>query len=242
MSDMNKRASKVNNRLVHKLGHETLVIEPWGQDGLRVRATQGPEILDTQWALTEPVTARASIEISDTEVVIRNGTISAQIRDTYTQKAHLQFFRHPGAHTGRGKTCILSEQDYVVHAHNPGTRTFRPTGDGLYHSEVHFAPRDGERFYGMGLNATGSVNLKGSVIDLYQRHVKHVVPFLVSSEGYGFLWNNPSLGRLDLANNMTRWVSYGCRQLDYYITAGDSYADIMEHYADATGHAPELPY
>ena len=30
--------------------------------------------------------------------------------------------------------------------------------------------------------------------------------------------------------------------MDYYITAGDSYAEIMEHYADATGHAPEFPY
>ena len=59
----------------------------------------------------------------------------------------------------------------------------------------------------MGLNATGRVDLKGSVIDLYQRHVKHVVPFLVSSEGYGFLWNNPSLGRVELADHLTRWVS-----------------------------------
>ena len=135
---------------------------------------------------------------------------------------------------------ILSEQDYVVHAHNPGTRIFKPQADGLAHSEVHFAARNGERFYGMGLNATGRVNLKGSVIDLYQRHVKHVVPFLVSSEGYGFLWNNPSLGRVELANNLTRWVSYGCRQMDYYITAGDSYAEIMEHYADAAAMRPSF--
>ena len=80
------------------------------------------------------------------------------------------------------------------------------------------------------------------MIDLYQRHVKAVVPFVVSSEGYGFLWNNPSLGRVEFGNNRTRWISYGSRQLDYFITAGDSYADIMENYADATGHAPEFPY
>jgi len=243
MSDFSKRISTVNNKLVHTLGDEMLVIEPWGRDGLRVRVTVQGGVLDTPWALTEPVDTtldddRASIEISDTEAVIRNGKISARIHDIFTQKGHLQFFKH----TGDGKTCILSEQDYVVHAHNPGTRVFKPSGNGLFHSEVHFASRDGERFYGMGLNATGRVNLKGSVIDLYQRHVKHVVPFLVSSEGYGFLWNNPSLGRVELGNNMTRWVSYGCRQLDYYITAGDSYAEIMEHYADVTGHAPAFPY
>ena len=243
MNDLTERASNVNGKLVHKLGAETILIEPWGRDGLRVRVTTGPEILDTQWALTEPVDTgpadpRVTIAISDAEAVIRNGKISARIQDIMTQRGRLQFFKH----TGDTSACILSEQDYVVGAHNPGTRIFKPSGDGLSHAEVHFAARDGERFCGMGLNATGRLNLKGCVIDLYQRHVKDTVPFLVSSEGYGFLWNNPSLGRVELGNSLTRWVSRGCRQLDYYVTAGDSYAEIMEHYADVTGHAPALPY
>ena len=207
MSKLHERVSKVNNKLVHEVDGETMVIEPWGKDGLRVRVTAGPEILGTPWALTEPVDTPARIEISENEAVIRNGRISARIQDILTQRGHLRFFRH----TGGGETCILSEQDYVVNAHNPGTRIFKPAGDDLFHSEVHFAARDGERFYGMGLNATGRLNLKGCVLDLYQRHVKHVVPWLVSSRGYGFLWNNPSLGRVELGNNLTRWVSCGCR-------------------------------
>jgi alpha-D-xyloside xylohydrolase len=240
---MHATVSKDSNGLVYKLGNEVIAITPWGRDGLRIRATASAEIRETPWALTEPVertseSGSAAIEISDAEAVIRNGKISARIRDTYAQSGHLQFFRH----TGDQAVCILTEQDYIVHAHNPGTRVFKRRGDGLSHTEVHFAARDGERFYGMGLNATNRLNLKGCVIDLYQRHVKHVVPFLVSSEGYGFLWNNPSLGRVELGQNMTRWVSYGCRQVDYYICAGDSYADIMERYADVTGHAPAFPY
>ncbi|MCZ6679314.1 MAG: family 31 glucosidase [Candidatus Poribacteria bacterium] len=242
MNDMNKRSSQVNNRLVHRLEGQVMVIEAWGRDGLRVRVTTGSEILDTAWALTEPVNASAAIEISETEATVRNGKISARIHDIRTQKGCLQFFRHPGEAMADAKTCILSEQDYAVHAHNPGTRTFRSVGNGLNHTELHFAARNSERFYGMGLNDTGTVNLKGCVIDLYQRHVKHVVPFVVSSEGYGLLWNNPSLGRVEFGQNLTRWVSYGCRQLDYYITAADSYADIMENYASVTGHAPAFPY
>ena len=203
-----------------------------------MRANFGAEILDTAWALIEPAAKRGTVQITATSATIRNGRVSAKISDIYTQNGHVEFYRHVGDKT----TPILSEQNYVVGAHNPGTRVFRDMSRGLSHIEQHFAARDGERFYGMGLNATGRVNLKGSVIDLYQRHVKHVVPFLVSSEGYGFLWNNPSLGRVELGNNMTRWVSYGCRQLDYFITTGESYAEIMEHYADATGHAPEFPF
>ena len=238
MVDMRHRASQEGVALLHRHGSETLRIEPWGRDGLRVRATVSPCILDTPWALTVPVSQDAAVEIAPDHATIRNGRISARIDDIRTQTGRLRFFR--GAE-GR-EECLLSEYDYVVHAHNPSTRRFRPAGEGLYHAEVHFAPREGERLYGLGLNATGLLDLKGSVIDLYQRHVKHVVPLVVSSAGYGLLWNNPSLGRAELGANRTRWVSYGCRQLDYYVTTGDSYAEIMEHYADATGHAPEFPY
>lgn len=214
------------------------MIDAWGKDGLRVRVVPRGGGQTSDWALDIPSATKGQVEITPTEATIRNGKVSAQIHDIYTQKGHLQFFKH----IDDKKALIVSEYDYVVGAHNPGTRTFKPNGDGLFLSELHLAPRQGERFYGMGLNATGGVNLKGSVIDLYQRHVKHVVPFVVSSLGYGMLWNNPSLGRVEFGNNRTRWVSYGCRQLDYYITAGDSYAEIMEHYADVVGHAPEFPY
>lgn len=218
MSDLAQRVTTSNGKLVYKLGNETLVVEPRGRDGLRVRATVEPEILDTEWALTEAAESQATIAVSEQAAVIRSGKISAHLQDIFTQMAHLQFF----GHTGDRVILVLGEQDYVVHAHSSGTRIFKPSADGLAHSEVHFSTRNVERLYGMGLNATGWVDLKGTVIDLYERHVKYVVPFLVSSEGYGFLRNNPSLGRVELANNLTRWVSYGCRQVDYYITAGRS--------------------
>ena len=235
---MDARAKIENNKLVYRDRGETLMIEGWGTDGLRVRIVPNGGKQTSDWALDIPLHREAQIEIGPKEATIRNGKISARISDIYTQKGHLDFFRHSGDKT----IPILSEFDYVVGAHNPGARTFNPVGDGLFHSELHFEPRDGERLYGMGENATGRLNLKGSVIDLYQCHAKAVVPFVVSSEGYGFLWNNPSLGRAEFGNNRMRWVSYGCRQLDYFITAGDSSAEIMEHYADATGHAPEFPY
>lgn len=242
------------NQLTHKHEREILVVEPWGRDGLRVRATIQSKIEDTAWALTEDLNSAAGqagpavqIEIGDNEAFITNGQITARLQDnkadprrqSVLQAGYLQFFN--------ANKLLLSELDYVVGAHNPGTRNYRPVPSSLSDSElsyteVHFAPRHDERFFGMGLNATGSVNLKGSVIDLYQRHVKHVVPFLVSSAGYGMLWNNPSLGRVELGQNRTRWVSEGCKQIDYYITAGTNYAEIMENYASVTGHAPELPY
>jgi hypothetical protein len=88
--------STIDNKLVYQSSHEALVIEPWGRDGLRVRATPLPEIIDRPWALTEPVDTQAKIEISDTGATIRNGNVSAQIRDIFTQKGHVAFFKHAG--------------------------------------------------------------------------------------------------------------------------------------------------
>ena len=78
------------------------------------------------------------------------------------------------------------------------------------------------------------------MLDLVQRNAEVSIPFLLSSRGYGLLWNNPAIGRVELAETGTRWVSDSARQIDYWITAGQP-ADILRRYADVTGHAPMLP-
>jgi alpha-D-xyloside xylohydrolase len=67
------------------------------------------------------------------------------------------------------------------------------------------------------------------------------VPFLLSNRGYGLLWNNPAVGRAEFARNVTRWTAEATSQLDYWITAGETPAEILTAYADATGHAPMFP-
>ena len=42
-----------NGVLIAQVNGETLRIEPWGKDSLRVRATMLPEFSGKDWALTE---------------------------------------------------------------------------------------------------------------------------------------------------------------------------------------------
>lgn len=238
---MNKLHDKItysNHVLTFSDAECSTEIRPWGRDGLRVTMTPYGSRKTHDWALDIPLAEKGDFQELENEVILRNGNISVCLSNTYTQQGHMAFYKH----TAGTKELLFAEYDYVVWANNPGTHSFHPTSDGLFQFELHLAAYDKEQFYGMGENATGHINLKGSVIDLYQRHVKAVVPFAVSSRGYGFLWNNPSLGRAEFGNNMTRWVSYGCSNADFLVIAGDSYADILEKYADATGHAPEFPY
>jgi alpha-D-xyloside xylohydrolase len=67
------------------------------------------------------------------------------------------------------------------------------------------------------------------------------VPFALSSAGYGFLWNNPAIGRVTFGANMTTWEAKCTKALDYWVTAGDTPAEIEEAYARATGTVPMMP-
>ena len=136
---------------------------------------------------------------------------------------------------------MLAEEP-CIHATRIPARSFQATGDGdLFHLEARFRAYEDERCYGLGQHQHGLLNQKGAIIELVQRNTEISIPFLFSSRGYGFLWHNPAVGRVELGTNGTRWVASATQQLDYWITTGDTPAEIMEHYADATGHVPEFP-
>lgn len=67
------------------------------------------------------------------------------------------------------------------------------------------------------------------------------VPFLLSSRGYGFLWHNPAVGKAVFGKNFTQWQAEASEQMDYWITAGDTPAEIEEAYASVVGTAPMMP-
>ena len=57
---------RLDNALVCHAVHETVRIEPWGVDSLRVRATMAPAIQDGPLsALLDPVPSDVEIEIDD---------------------------------------------------------------------------------------------------------------------------------------------------------------------------------
>ena len=219
------------NALIWRNGPETVRIEPWGADSLRVRATQGAAIRsDLPGALgaMPPASSDAEITIESERASIRCGLVRADM----TAEGQISF---SNAATG---AALLAEPDprFI----RPPARWFKPLGSDLSRISVEFQAVEGERFYGLGQHQHGLLDQKGCVIDLWHRNTEVSIPFLISSLGYGFLWHNPAVGRVELGRNATRWVAEASRQIDYWVTTG-SHAEIMAHYADATGHAPVLP-
>lgn len=227
---MNTHLSIDGTTLYWRLNGEILKLEPWGPDGVRVRATNLRDFPEIPGALLETLPAPgAKATLAEGKSVLTNRKLRAEIWTDGT----IHFFN---AKTG---AVLLEEPEPIFN--RPPARWYRPLGSDLSRLEIYFRPRQGERIYGLGQHQHGLLDNKGCVIDLEQRNTEVCIPFYISNLGYGFLWNNPGVGRVELGENMTRWVMEATRGMDYYIVAGDTPAEILEKYVDATGHAPLLP-
>ncbi|WP_304452268.1 glycoside hydrolase family 31 protein [Nocardiopsis sp. YSL2] len=209
--------------------HQVVRAQAWGPDGIRVRAGLSVLREDLPGALVEPrVPTTATVTVEADRAVLTNGALTLEIDDA----GMLRFLDASGDE-------LLAEER--AHFWWPGPRAYTSTGHGYYRIEQRFRAYDGEKLFGLGQHTHGLLDQKGAVVDLVQRNAEVTIPFMVSSRGYGLLWNSPATGRVELADNGTRWVSDSARQIDYWVTAGDGPAEVMSNYADVTGHAPELP-
>jgi alpha-D-xyloside xylohydrolase len=213
--------------LTWRWGHEVVRIEAWGPDSIRVRAALD-HFIDDRGALAERPAASPTVKIVGKEASIAVGAITAAVDAEF----RLRFL-----HTETGEE-LLAEQP--IHDWWPGPRNFTATGNGYQRLEQCFAAYEGERLFGLGQHRHGRLDQKGLVVDLVQRNAEVSIPFIVSNRGYGLLWDNPAVGRVELGGSATRWVSDSARQIDYWVTAG-SPAQIASRYAGVTGHAPVLP-
>ncbi len=219
-------------------GGEVLQVDAWGESGVRVRAALGGAVTETPGsALCEADEVDAQIEISDDRARMRNGDLIVEVYVNHEERfvpfpPLVRFLRTDGEE-------LFAES--VPHFTSPAQRRYRRAGGDLFACEVAFDAHPGERFFGLGQHQHGLLDQKGTVIDLVQRNTEVSVPFVLSSRGYGFLWNMPGVGRVELGTNRTRWTADTARQIDYWVTAGQTPADIVSRYARVTGLPPVLP-
>ena len=65
-------------------------------------------------------------------------------------------------------------------------------GETTYQVSQAFDTGADEGLYGLGQHQDRLLDMRGRDIDLWQRNREIVVPVLVSSRGWGLLWDNPS--------------------------------------------------
>jgi alpha-D-xyloside xylohydrolase len=215
--------------LEFRAADHVLRVEAWGVDSVRVRAAQRV-IIDIDGALGDrPVPTEPDVVRAKGNSTLVNGNLCVSL----SVNGELRF--------SRAADDVELVREMPAHFAWPGPRLLSANGDDSCRIEQRFSAYPDEKIFGLGQHLHGRLNQKGMVIDLVQRNAEVSILFAVSSRGYGFLWNSPAVGRVEFAENGTRWVSEAARQIDYWITTGNGPAEILTRYADATGHAPMMP-
>jgi len=97
-----------------------------------------------------------------------------------------------------GTVAFLDAAGRPVLAEKPGGRGLEPVevqGERTFHARQDWLENADESLYGLGQHQLGLADIKGYDLDLWQHNATVVVPFLVSSRGYGLLWDNTSFTR-----------------------------------------------
>lgn len=247
------------DRLIIREGSSQVWIEPWGTNSLRVRMTKEAQMDANDWALeekmpkTDVTITYEEIDVTDpwyqtpeyekyhqtgTQATLVNGKITAKVTHEgwisfYNQKGELLTEEYWRNRNRINRYCVPLRVDARELKPIMGTNDFALT--------ARFEAFDDEKIFGMGQYQEAHMNKKGATLELAHRNSQASVPFMVSSRGYGFFWNNPAIGTATFGTNKTEWHVNSTRKLDYFITAGDSPAEIEAQYSLATGRTPMMP-
>ena len=213
------------NKILFARAGELVRITPVCENAIRFEAFCDCKEYDENFTLM-PQSADCVIEDKDYCVFMTVGRLRVQLE----QNGKVTFYRD--------NRVIIEEKPELTF--NDGFRHIEENG-GRWSARVTFKANNGEHFYGLGHEASGAFDLKGCSFDLRHVNAKCTIPYVYSSLGYGFIWNNPAVGNVELSNNRTRWSVGATRKIDYVVIAGNP-REVSKTLADLTGHAPVMPH
>ncbi len=248
---------------------ETIVLEPYAQNILRVTLSLKPESAlagpgygfvakpgADGWSKTE--TEQTEVYRSSRMVVnVERAHPPAEPR-LHTQVDIAKFFNGstPGAHitftTPEGKKLLeMTGWSQSVPNHKDGTASLlndrRSTDPEFYTVGADFVSPNDEHYYGLGDNHEGFLDHRGHPVRCWNDYTSPAapttcVPFLVTNKGYGLIWDNPSKTTIVAGfNERTTWSSEVGDRVSFFVIAGATADELYAGYRLLTGPTPMLP-
>jgi oligosaccharide 4-alpha-D-glucosyltransferase len=117
---------------------------------------------------------------------------------------------------------------------------------------VSFSIGNNTQFFGAGERSL-PMNRRGYRLPLYNNPwygystnadaLNYSIPFVISNEGYGIFFDNPSVGYIDIGKTNSNVLEFGFKsgELSFYIIVGNSIEEISKNYYILTGKQPLPP-
>lgn len=110
-----------------------------------------------------------------------------------------------------------------------------------YSTKLELEFSEGEAIYGLGQHEEGILNYRGHAQHLYQQNMKVAVPMIISTRGYGILWDSYSFAAFhDDAYGSYFWTEVD-DEMDFYFIYGPDFDGIVAEYRTLTGQPPLFP-
>ncbi len=133
---------------------------------------------------------------------------------------------------GRDKKIILKEDGMAI------LTPVEYKYEKAFSVQQNFKLTQDEGIYGLGQHQDGVMNYRGHTVKLVQSNTDAVTPFLISTRGYGILWDNYSKTIFeDNHRGASLWSDVG-DNIDYYFIYGQDMDEVIAGYRDLTGQAP----
>jgi alpha-glucosidase/alpha-D-xyloside xylohydrolase len=130
---------------------------------------------------------------------------------------------------------------------SPANTANMAKADSGYRVSATFDSPAGEHYYGLGQQQQGFLDLRDHRIHCWHDYSSIggenvCVPFMVSSRGYGIIWDNPSKTTIDLGFNLQNvWASEVGDGVSFFVIAGDKTDEVYQGYRQLTGVTHMLP-
>lgn len=111
-------------------------------------------------------------------------------------------------------------------------------GKKYFHIKQSFQISKDEGLFGLGQFQNGIMNYRNHDLLLVQANKIAIVPFLVSTNNYGLLWDNYSHSTFHDGNDGMYFTSSVADQIDYYFICSSNIDGVISGYRTLTGKAP----
>jgi alpha-D-xyloside xylohydrolase len=209
---------------------------------MKLRACKD-DTIRVMYTPTTSFSSRASIMVNNSFSVIPTFSVS---ETTSTVTITMNKLKVGVNKTTGAITYYDSSNNLLCQERSDGGRTVTATsydGDNGYALTQAFTTTSSEALYGLGGYQTGGANRKGQKLSIKQAYVSSTgVPFLISTKGYGILWDNNSQTTFDATVGQD--ISFASEigdQIDYYFMYGPEFDSLIARYRESTGKAPLYP-
>jgi alpha-D-xyloside xylohydrolase len=139
---------------------------------------------------------------------------------------------------GRIEYYGLNNETILLEKDKPVFTPFKNEFEESFSVRQNFKLSPDEALYGLGQHQYGYMNYRNCTVKLVQTNTDAVNPFLISSKGYGILWDNYSKTVFnDSDNEASIWSEVG-DNIDYYFIYGQDMDEVIAGYRNLSGQAP----